>query len=106
MIVLTKPVLEAILDGMEMYWQSSGGFGTQIELLAVTWSYENGTIRTRRLWRTYSPDAARAVDALIRDNKGVMIGRSLDYLLETLEEDRQAVERSMAGALARGGSAW
>jgi hypothetical protein len=90
MMALAKPIREAIDAGCLMYW---AGAEAKFQLLAVTWSYENGTVRTRKVWESYSEGMARNVDLAVREQGGNLDRGLLPALLEERRRMREEVGR-------------
>lgn len=86
---LAKPVYEALQKGWPLHWECYGD-EYHVDLIAVTWTYENGTYRTKHLWGTYDQEAALAVDRVLRARGGTVDG-SLRMLLESLAERHEAL---------------
>jgi hypothetical protein len=89
MMPLAMPIMEAIAAEWEMFWAGSGGM---LVLRAVTYRYEDGTVRTRKLWESYSEGMARNVDLAVREQGG-----NLDRgLLPALLEERRQMRADLA----------
>lgn len=90
---LTKAVREAIAQDLRMYWDSKS-YG-HIDLMAVTYIFENGTVRNRKLWGTYSEGQARNVDAAVRAQGGDL----RDGLLQRFLDERQRMRDEIVDGL-------
>ena len=62
---ITKPIRNALDERYPLYWRHNGGY---FELRAVTVANENGTIRSRLLYRTKHYPTAEAISESIYDS--------------------------------------
>lgn len=94
---MTKRIEEALEQGLDMFWQGVGG---RIQLHAVTVRNENGTVRTRKLWESYSEGAARNVEFAVRERGGRLRAGALQRMLDERQRVRDEIVDGLYG---RGG---
>ena len=72
-----KPIKKALAAGLSLYWEARYGW---LRLYAVTYTYENGGIRSRKLFSTeYKQEAIELNTELIR--AGAKIDKGMLTLL-------------------------
>lgn len=78
---MNKPIRNAIAQGYPMQWEMDpSSVAGCMRLVAITYTYENGNVRTRTLERTYSPVAACRLSREIAAASGKLEGPSPDDL--------------------------
>ena len=85
---MNKPIREAIAQGHPLRWEvvPSGFF--RLRLVAETFTYENGTARTRTLWATYDAREAHYWHGEILAQGGKLAGPTSKEIYERWEENQ------------------
>jgi len=76
----------AIKEAFPLRWEADGIGGFGVKLVATTYTYENGKIRERKVFRTFSRETALAVDAEARAAGGKLAGPGPDIVYDTWHE--------------------
>ena len=76
----------AIKEAFPLRWEADGIGGFGVKLVATTYTYENGKIRERKVFRTFSRETALAVDAEARAAGGKLAGPEPDIVYDTWHE--------------------
>ena len=86
---MNKPIIEAIAQGYPMHWQvDSNSHFCRLKLVATTYTYENGRVRTRTLWRTYDIRHAHYMHGEILAHGGKLSGPTPRQIYERWEENQ------------------
>ena len=76
----------AIKEAFPLRWEADGIGGFGVKLVATTYTYENGRIRERKVFHTFSRETAGAVDAEVRAAGGKLAGPRPDAVYDTWHE--------------------
>jgi len=76
----------AIKEAFPLRWEADGIGGFGVKLVATTYTYENGNIRERKVFHTFSREAARAVDTEVRAAGGQLAEPGPDTVYDTWHE--------------------
>ena len=76
----------AIKEASPLRWEADGIGGFGVKLVATTYTYENGRIRERKVFHTFSRETARIVDAEVRAGGGKLTGPGPDAVYDTWHE--------------------
>ncbi len=79
----------AIKEGFPLRWEADGIGGFGVKLVATTYTYENGKIRERKVFHTFSRETARMVDAEVRAAGGKLSGPGPDAVYDTWHEEQR-----------------
>ncbi len=63
---MNKDTQSAINEAYPLRWEADGIGGFGVKLVATTYTYENGKVRERKVFHTFSRETARTVDAEVR----------------------------------------
>jgi hypothetical protein len=84
---MNKTTRYAIAQNYPMRWESDPNASVfRLRLVAETFRYENGNVRTRRLWSTYSAKAAHYLHSEIARLGGNMAEPTPQALRERWQE--------------------
>lgn len=93
---MNKPTLEAIKQGYPMRWEADGVGGFGVKLVATTYTWENGKVRERTLWRTFDRSLAVIHHGQIHGFGGKVSGPGPDRVYDEWrqrQQDREWEER-------------
>ena len=76
----------AIGQAFPLRWEADGIGGFGVKLVATTYTYENGKIRERKVFHTFSLETACALDAEVRAAGGKLAGPGPDAIYDTWHE--------------------
>ena len=76
----------AINEAFPLRWEADGIGGFGVRLVATTYTYENGKIRERKVFHTFSRETARCVDLAVRMAGGKLAGPGPDTVYDTWHE--------------------
>ena len=76
----------AIKEAFPLRWEADGIGGFGVKLVATTYTYENGNVRERKVFHTFSRETARTVDAEVRAAGGKLSGPGPDAAYDTWHE--------------------
>ena len=76
----------AIGEAFPLRWEADGIGGFGVKLVATTYTYENGKIRERKVFHTFSRETACALDAAVRAAGGKLSGPGPDAVYDTWHE--------------------
>ena len=79
----------AIGQAFPLRWEADGIGGFGVRLVATTYTYENGKIRERKVFHTFSRETARMVDAEVRAAGGKLAGPGPDAVYDTWHEEQR-----------------
>lgn len=83
---MNKDTQAAIKEGFPLRWEADGIGGFGVKLVAITYTYETGKVRERKLFHTFLRETARAVDAEVRAAGGKLAGDGPDSVYDTWHE--------------------
>ncbi len=85
---MRKPVCEAIEQKFPMHWETDPDSGVfRLRLIADTYTYESGAVRTRTLWKTYDARHAHYVHGEIVRQGGKVSEPTPREIYEQWQED-------------------
>lgn len=90
MKMLSKPIWQAIKDGQLMFWQFLPEGSRVLELRVTTYTYENGTARSRRLTTCDRPVDILDLSKDIKRAGGLVNLDQVKDLVEIMQEGSDA----------------
>ena len=85
---MNKPIAKAIAEGHPLRWETMPSSFCRLRLVAETFTYENGRVRTRTLWTTYDAREAHYRHGEIIAQGGKLQGPTPKEIYERWEEDQ------------------
>ncbi len=83
---MNKQIKQAIDEDFPLHWETDPERG-DLKLIATTYVYEYGSVRTRTVWRTYDFCYAHAIHGQIVNNGGRIHGLTPKEIYERQQDE-------------------